>query len=189
MFAYAALIYQNYELVHYSRVDMPSYTLLRHRRRTLSIGKVIFAFPMFVVLSSVVFVLGKLGGKSSSDSNIDIEKHGSHASNETATMLKWAASSGNVEVLRNILQVASSKDKTTMASASGEALTMGIRNCHTEAAKLLIETKEGIFYQNAKGVTALHWAVRGGHSSVCQTLLLAGADQNARALAFKTPLD
>jgi ankyrin repeat protein len=103
--------------------------------------------------------------------------------------LKWAAGSGNVEVLRNILQVVSSKDKTTMALASGVVLITAIQNRDTEAAETLIETKEGIFYQDVEGATALYWAARGGHLSICQALLLAGASRNERTLAFKTPLD
>lgn len=122
---------------------------------------------------SVLFVLGKLGEKKPSDNNTDVEKQGTHASDESVMMLKMAATSGDVEVLRNILHLASRKDKETIALASGDTLIMAIQNSHTEAAKLLIETKGVIFYQDSKGAKALYWAAKEGHWSICQALLLA----------------
>lgn len=165
------------------------YAVLRSRRRFVFACKFILVWPVVALLNLAVRVLQKLGAEKPTTDGTDIEKQSTHAADETATILKWAASSGNVDVLRNILQTASSKDKPTSPGASGEALITAIRNGHTEAANLLIGTKLGLLYQDTKGATPLHWAAKGGHSTICQTLLQNGAEKNGRTLTGETALD
>lgn len=167
------------------------YSILRSRRRAISIGKALVTYPVRALQRLALFVFQRFTTRSPREDQGDIEKDGEFLINETSTamILKWAASSGNVEVLRNVLRAVNSEDKPSNPGASGEALIMAIQNGHVEAASMLIETEEGLLYEDANGATPLHWAAKGGHSSICQTLLQHGAKRNARNQALETALD
>ncbi|QLI67461.1 uncharacterized protein G6M90_00g052210, partial [Metarhizium brunneum] len=168
-----------------------AYSILRSRRRVFSIGIALVRYPVRILYDLTLFIFRRFVAGSPTEDKTDVEKDGKYLINETSTamVLKWAARSGNVDTLRNILQAGRSEGKTNSPGASGEALVMAIQNGHVEAANILIETKEGLLYEDENGATPLHWAAKGGHSSICQTLLQHGAKPNARNLALETALD
>ena len=104
------------------------------------------------------------------------------------TILKWAASSGRTDVVRNILQASSKKTKLT-PGLTGPALLLAIQNGHSEAANLLIDTGEGLVYTDNKSATVLHWAAKMGQSSICQRLLDKRVPLDAKDLDDQTALD
>ena len=104
------------------------------------------------------------------------------------TILKWAASSGRTDVVRNILQASSKKTKLT-PGMTGQALLLAIQNGHSEAANLLIDTGEGLLYTDNKNATVLHWAAKMGQSSICQRLLDKRVPLDAKDLDDQTALD
>ena len=104
------------------------------------------------------------------------------------TILKWAASSGRTDVVRNILQASSKKTKLT-PGMTGQALLLAIQNGHSEAANLLIDTGEGLLYTDNKNATVLHWAAKMGQSSICQRLLDKKVPLDAKDWDDQTALD
>ncbi|KAG6360937.1 hypothetical protein INS49_012005 [Diaporthe citri] len=120
--------------------------------------------------------------------NRDVEKQQEASSEETATMLKWAASSNNLQALKNIIHGESGRERPG-PDAFGVALIAAIQNNHVEAAKLIINNKEGLQYRDDQGAMPLHWAARRGHVSICQELLQLGVPLNEENAARETALD
>ena len=87
--------------------------------------------------------------KLSGASAVDLEKQPSPSVGEARVVLKWAASSGRTDVVRNILETSNKKTKL-MPGTSGHALLLAIQNGHTEAANLLIDRGEGTTYLTTK---------------------------------------
>lgn len=120
--------------------------------------------------------------------NTDLEGQTHPSFSDEPTILKWAASSGRTDVVRNILQASSKKRKLT-PGMTGQALLLAIQNGHSEAANLLIDTGEGLFYTDSKNATVLHWAAKMGQSSICQRLLDKRVPLDAKDLDDQTALD
>lgn len=164
------------------------YALLRSRRRVTRLLRSIAFWPL---IKSINFVWGPHGSnrreKSHGKSILDVEGQPTSA-DDIPTVLKWAASSGRTDVVRNILQ-ASTKNPKLVPGISGQALLMAIQNGHSEAANLLINTGEGLFYTDEKNATVLHWAARMGQSTICRQLLEKGASLDAKDQDDQTALD
>ena len=166
------------------------HALLRSRRRVTRLLK-------FMVGSLALWLLKPLIKRfpdpakdfySSGKPAVDVEGQLHASSNEIPTILKWAASSGRTDVVRNILQASSTKKKLT-PGMSGQALLLAIQNGHSEAANLLIDTSEGLFYTDSKNATVLHWAAKMGQSSICQRLLDKRVPLDAKDQDDQTALD
>ena len=167
------------------------YAALRYRKKL----RTILAFAAMVCAMPVVFpyiiwttwreVRRENQGKTRS---IDVENQETTASLESATVLKWAASSGRTEVVHSILRNSNQKSKLT-PGMSGQALLLAVQNGHVEAATLLINNREGLYYSDESRATALHWAARMGMASTCQQLLDKGASLSAKDQDDQTALD
>lgn len=165
------------------------YALLRSRRRVTRLLR-----------SKTLWLLSKLikslpnsdnsnkREKRHENSIADPEKQPISSPDDIPTVLKWAASSGRTDVVRNILQ-ASAKKSRLMPGMSGQALILAIQNGHFEAANMLISTGEGLSYTDENNATVLHWAARMGQSTLCQKLLEKGASVGAKDLDDRTALD
>jgi ankyrin repeat protein len=126
--------------------------------------------------------------KLSGASVVGLEKQLSTSVGEIPVVLKWAASSGRTDVVRNILETSNKRTKL-MPGTSGHALLLAIQNGHTEAANLLINRGEGMTYADENSATLLHWAARIGQSSICQKLLGKGVSLGAKDDDGQTALD
>ena len=173
-------------------IVLGGWLLLRSRRRASMILKVIwmilkalFTAP-FILLSLIWKKLQRR--KTKRKYGNDIEKQSFNSAEESATLLGWAASSGNTDVLRSILGT-SPNNGAPGYGISGSALVKAIQNGHMEAVNLLINTEDGLDYVDSIGATPLHWAAKGGHSEICQTLLSKGVLMNARTYDYETALD
>ena len=179
-----------------------AYALLRVRKRVIRflrfmayrliafwLGNV-FKFIRFWLLKFADLVKDPDGNKRRANivKNSDPEKQVIPASDDIPTVLKWAASSGRTDVVRNILLV-TTKKKKLMPGVSGQALLMAIQNGHSEAANLLIDIGEGLSYTDETNATVLHWAARTGQSAICRQLLEKGASLGAKDQDDQTALD
>ena len=171
-------------------VVFSGHALLRFRRQAVRLLRSITGSLALWLLESLIRALPG----SAKDSlgfgapTIDLEGRLHASSNEIPTILKWAASSGRTDVVRNILQASSKKTKLT-PGMSGQALLLAVQNAHSEAAALLIDTGEGIFYTDSNHATVLHWAAKMGQSSICQRLLDKRVPLDAKDRDDQTALD
>ena len=152
------------------------------KRITGSLALWLFRGPIKVLPGSAKSFLG------TRKHNTDLEEQTHPSFSDDPTILKWAASSGRTDVVRNILQASSKKRKLT-PGMTGQALLLAIQNGHSEAANLLIDTGEGLFYTDSKNATVLHWAAKMGQSSICQRLLDKRVPLGAKDLDDQTALD
>lgn len=165
------------------------YALLRSRRRVTRFLRSAAFWILTKCVKSLLHIIDTIRReKIYKKSNADLEKQPISSTDDIPTVLKWAASSGRTDVVRNILQASSKKTKL-MPGMSGQALIMAIQNGHTEAANLLIKTGEGLSYTDEKNATVLHWAARMGQSAICQQLLEKGASPGAKDQNDQTALD
>ncbi|KAL9047008.1 MAG: hypothetical protein Q9214_000305 [Letrouitia sp. 1 TL-2023] len=164
------------------------YALLRSRRRVAQIAVALTMLLLTMLLKSLQVVEDKRKKDSGSEKSlVDLEMQ-PPSTDETPTILKWAASSGRTDVVRNILH--SSNKKTSITPGmSGQALLMAIQNGHSEAANLLIQNGEGLTYRDESNATVLHWAARMGQTQICQLLLEKGIYLGAKDQDDQTPLD
>lgn len=154
------------------------YAFLRSRRR-LSRS---LRFLLYALLTKLIHALPDQSDQEnglSGEAAEDLEKQKAPRYNEIPMVLKWAASSGRTDVIRDILQTSNKKTKLT-PGMSGQALLMAIQNSHLEAADLLIHTSEGLYYTDDDGATVLHWAARMGQTTICQSLLQKGLSSSAK---------
>ncbi|KAL9614083.1 MAG: hypothetical protein Q9167_001437 [Letrouitia subvulpina] len=164
------------------------YALLRSRRRVAQVFVALTMLLLTLLLKSLQNVIERRKKDSGSEkSAVDLEFQ-PPSTDETATILKWAASSGRNDVVRNILH-SSTKKSTITPGMSGQALLMAIQNGHSEAAKLLIQNFEGLTYRDESNATVLHWAARMGQAPICQLLLEKGVFLGAKDQDDQTPLD
>ena len=166
------------------------HALLRFRGRITRLLKSTMGSVALWLLESLINTLpdSALGSHSSGKATIDLEGQLHASSSEIPTILKWAASSGRSDVVRNILQASSKKTKLT-PGISGQALLLAIQNGHSEAANLLIDTGEGLFYTDSNNATVLHWAAKMGQSSICRRLLEKRVPLDAKDQDDQTALD
>lgn len=186
---HAAWQYYIYTSLVLTFVVFSGYALLRSRRRL----KRFLGSLTFWLLTKPAKYLSDWGkmrkkAKLSRVSGVDLEEQSSPSVAETPIVLKWAASSGRTDVVRNILETANKKTKL-MLGTSGHALLLAIQNGHTEAANLLIDRGEGMTYTDDNSATLLHWAARMGQSSICQRLLGKGVSLGAKDNEGQTALD
>ena len=72
---------------------------------------------------------------------------------------------------------------------AAEALRWAVTARHPNAITLLLDAGVGVNLATNDGLTALHWAVKGGNISIAEQLLKSGANTNAKDVAFgRTPL-
>ena len=166
------------------------HALLRFRGRLARLLKRIMGSLALWLLAGPVKALpgsakGFLGARKRTT---DLEGQLHPSFSDDPTVLKWAASSGRTDVVRNILQASSKKTKLT-PGMTGQALLLAIQNGHSEAANLLIDTGEGLLYTDNKNATVLHWAAKMGQSSICQRLLDKRVPLDAKDLDDQTALD
>ena len=166
------------------------HALLRSRRRVVRLLKsTIGSLALWLFEGPIKALPGSAKGSHRTlRHTIDLEGQLHASSSEIPTILKWAASSGRTDVVRNILQASSKKAKLT-PGMSGQALLLAIQNGHSEAANLLIDTGEGLLYTDSHNATVLHWAARMGQSSICQRLLDKRVPLDAKDLDDQTALD
>ena len=163
------------------------YALLRSRRRATRVVTMLTRI-LLSPLIKLVFLLQKT--HRDEEVNIGIDEQEISSVYEVATVLKWAASSGRTDIVRRILQDSSKADKNTLAPVqSGQALLISIKNGHEEAATLLIEAGEGVFYLDDDDATLLHHAARAGQSSIIKLLLAKGLSLNSKDKDGRTALD
>lgn len=152
-------------------VVFSGYALLRSRRR---LKRLLGSLTFWLLTKPAKYLSGwvkiRKKAKLSGVSGVDLEEQPSPSVAETPIVLRWAASSGRTDVVRNILETANKKTKL-MPGTSGHALLLAIQNGHTEAANLLIDRGEGMTYTDENNATLLHWAARMGQSLICQRLL------------------
>lgn len=164
------------------------YALLRSRRRVAQIAVALTMLLLTALLKSLQSVEDKRKkDRGSEKSLVDLEMQ-PPSNDETPTVLKWAASSGRTDVVRNILHSSTKKTSVT-PGMSGKALLMAVQNGHSEAANLLIQNGEGLTYRDESNATVLHWAARMGQVSICQLLLEKGVYLGAKDQDDQTPLD
>lgn len=163
------------------------YVLLRSRRRATRV----VAMLTKALLSPVIKLVSLLQKTHGDDEvNIGIEEQEISSVYEVSTVLKWAASSGRTDIVRRILQDSSKAEKNTLAPVqSGQALLVSIKNGHEEAATLLIEAGEGLFYVDGDHATLLHYAARAGQSTIIKLLLEKGLSLNSKDKDGRTALD
>lgn len=165
------------------------YAVLKSRRRMVLYSKAILLALVAIPLGCITLMLQcSPAYRKQIKTNRDLEKQQEASSEETATMLKWAASSNNLQALKNIIQGESGRERPG-PDAFGVALIAAIQNNHVEAAKLIINNKEGLQYRDDQGAMPLHWAARRGHVSICQELLQLGVPLNEENAARETALD
>ena len=165
------------------------YILLRSRRRALR--------ALRLVLRVVLLPLVHSGGArerrvNDEEGSRGSEKDSSDDEDREAIILRWAASSGRTNVIREILAKKSSpkKDGRVFSSdAAGQALSLAIKNGHEDAAIFLISIGEGIQYIDSKGATPLHLAAQAGSSVVVQSLLDAEVLLSTKDSSERTALD
>jgi ankyrin repeat protein len=122
-----------------------------------------------------------------------------------STPLHYAAGNGHLEVCRFLLQIASSTSPTQKRTYSGNATAScasrrtTTTNSHINSNSNKNSNSDAIAITNAssyanvpnrtQGRTALHWAARNGHLSVCKILVEEfGADSDPLARGGVTPL-
>lgn len=165
------------------------YALLRSRRRVTHLLRSMAFWFLTKLIKSVPDRDGSnWRGKTHEKYAADLEKQPISSTDDVPTVLKWAASSGRTDVVRNILQASTKKTKL-IPGMSGQALLLAIQNGHFEAASLLIDTGEGLSYTDENNATVLHWAARMGQSTICQQLLEKGAFLGAKDRDDQTALD
>ena len=162
------------------------WAMLRFRRRLLLLSMVLILQPLRWLIRLVVERERKKQAKRL-DGATDVEKQPRSASEETAIVLKWAASAGRTDVIRSILET--SIKRNLDFRVTGGALLSAIQNGHIEAAQALIEAGDGLMYTDERGATALHWAAKMGQSTICQLMLEKGAVATSKDVDDQTPLD
>lgn len=164
------------------------YALLRSRRRVAQIAVALALLLLTALLKSLQSFEDKRKKDSGSEKSlVDLEMQPT-STDETPTILKWAASSGRTDVVRNILHSSTKKTNVT-PGMSGKALLMAIQNGHSEAANLLIQNGEGLTYRDESNATVLHWAARMGQAPICQSLLEKGVNLGVKDQDDQTALD
>lgn len=166
------------------------YAVLKSRRRLLLYSKVILLSLVALPLGGIAYAVLQCSPtyRKQNKTNRDLENQQKASSEETATMLKWAASSNNLQALKNII-IGETSTERPGPDAFGVALIAAIQNNHVEAAKFIINNKEGLQYRDDQGAMPLHWAARRGHVSICQELLQLGVPLNQENAARETALD
>jgi len=89
------------------------------------------------------------------------------------TPLAYAASTGQTEVVRYLIEAGG---KVDAASANGTtALMMAVRGGHAATVDLLLAKGADVNHRNDNGASALAWATRGGFYEIEKTLSQRGA--------------
>ena len=102
-----------------------------------------------------------------------LQARGAEINPEGWTPLAYAASSGQVEVVRYLIEVGA---KVDAASANGTTpLMMAARGGHAATIDLLLAKGADINHRNENGASALAWADRGGFFDIEKTLRQRGA--------------
>lgn len=173
-------------------IALGGYILLRSRRRAIKLAVIValapFAVPI-LIWDQLRKILPKRGKKNYKPV-VDLESQEQDAKDEFATVLKWAASSGQTDVIHKLLQDSKrDKTKTSASLSSGEAIMMAIKNGHTDAAKYLIDSEHFEEYSDEKNATLLHWAAKCGQASIVKQLTSKGMDLNEKDTDGRTALD
>ena len=166
------------------------HALLRFSGRVVRLLKAIIGLLAHWLFEGFITALSgsAKGFRGARKNTTDLEGQLHPSFSDDPTILKWAASSGRTDVVRNILQASSKKTKLT-PGMTGQALLLAIQNRHSEAANLLIDTGEGLFYTDSENATVLHWAAKMGQASICQRLLDKRVPLDAKDLDDQTALD
>lgn len=75
---------------------------------------------------------------------------------DLSTVLKWAASSGRADIVQSLLETMAKKRRLDPGE-TGDVLLLAIQRGQKDAAILLIDNNEGIFFEDDHGATMLHW--------------------------------
>src|SRR2546421_2111443 len=112
----------------------------------------------------------------------DIETASENVLQNNETVLRWAASSGRIDVIQPLLKSQSSAKQNTGNSSIGNgiALLLAIQNGHEEAANVLIAEVTDVNFTDEEGATALHWGARRGMTSIVEQLIDKGAEKLKR---------
>ena len=161
------------------------YALLRTKRRIGRIAKLMAVLSFYPLLKLAGALVAKRKDKVKESG---IEAQPFESAYELATVLKWAASSGRTELIRKVLQGASSPGQKPLKS-SGPAIMVAIRNGHQEAAAILIDTGEGLDYLDENKGTLLHCAARNGEADLVKKLLDRGMSLTEKDQDGQTALD
>ncbi len=89
------------------------------------------------------------------------------------TPLAYAATNGNTDVVRYLLEIGA---KPNALSANGTSpLMMAVRGGHVETVDLLLANGADVDLRNQNGASALDWATRGGFYTIEKALIKRGA--------------
>jgi ankyrin repeat protein len=165
------------------------YALLRSRRRVArALGKLIASPLRLLIIFGRAFMRSYEANRQMKAAEIDIEKQQKASADEAAVILKWAASSNNLEAIRSLFESGHNGVKAS-PQACGAALVAAIQSKHIEASMLIMKQKQCLLYVDENGATPLHWAAKAGYANICHELLAGGIPINARDAAGETPLE
>lgn len=105
------------------------------------------------------------------------------------TPLHYAASSGDIETVKVILQRTRHSGVLETTNMTGDtALFCAANRGHAETVQYLIQEGANVNARNQQGQQPLHSAIHSGVGNVIRILLRSGADVNAEDLEGRTPL-
>ena len=89
------------------------------------------------------------------------------------TPLSYAATNGNTEVARYLLDIGANPN--ALSPNGTTALMMAVRGGHADTVELLLAKGADVNVRNQNGASALAWATRGGFDTIEKALLKRGA--------------
>jgi ankyrin repeat protein len=93
------------------------------------------------------------------------------------TPLSYAATNGNTEVARYLLDIGANPN--ALSPNGTTALMMAVRGGHADTVELLLANGADVNVRNQSGASALTWATRGGFDAIEKALLKRGAPNAA----------
>jgi len=111
------------------------------------------------------------------------------AEDDLALALCYAATSGDVVLVRRLLELGADPD--ALALLDHTALMSAVIGGHLELVDALLGAGAALEVADPSGLTALAWAARvdPGHARILERLLAAGADPRTRSRSGNTPRD
>jgi ankyrin repeat protein len=103
------------------------------------------------------------------------------------SLLHWAASKGQLEVVQLLIKLIPNVDAPTDRDG-GTALYCAARNGQLKVVELLINSNANVNAKNKDGYSPLYWAAFSGYSEVCRLLINSGANVNIQTNKGATPL-